>query len=58
MADQWRGTQRDLFDEPPPNPKLAATERAKVLGQIRLLLMEVMARTADRRGTDNDQDHF
>jgi hypothetical protein len=54
MANQWTGTQRDLFDEPPPNPKLAATERAKVLGQIQLLLMEVMA---DRRGTDNDQDH-
>ena len=56
MANQWTRTQRDLFDEPPTDPKLGATERAKVLRQVQLLLMEAMART-DRLETGNDQDH-
>ena len=57
MANQWRRTQRDLFDEPPTDPKLGAIERAKVLRQVQLLLMEAMARTADWLETGNDQDH-
>jgi hypothetical protein len=57
MANHWTSAQRGLFDEMPLPPKLGAADRAKVLKNLQLLLMEVMATTEDRRGADDDQDH-
>lgn len=57
MANQRTRAQRDLFDEPPPDMKLGATERAKAMEQLQLLLMEVMATLGSRREADDDQDH-
>lgn len=57
MAKHWTRAQRDLFDEGEPGMKLGATERAKAMEQIQLLLMEVMATLRSRRETGDDQDH-
>ena len=57
MAKHWTRAQRDLFDEPPPDVKLGATERAKAMEQLQLLLMEVMATLGRRREADDEQDH-
>jgi hypothetical protein len=57
MANHWTRGQKDLFDAPPPDLKLAAVERVKVLEQLQLLLTEVMATTEGGRGADDDQDH-
>ena len=57
MAKHSTRAQRDLFDEGAPGMKLGATERAKAMEQIQLLLMEVMATLRSRRETGDDQDH-
>ncbi len=57
MAKHWTRAQRDLFDERAPGMKLGATERAKVMEQIQVLLMEVMATLRSRQETGDDQDH-
>ena len=57
MANHGTRAQGDLFDRPPPDLELGATERAKLLEQLQLLLMEGMATTDARRRVDNDQDH-
>jgi hypothetical protein len=49
MANQWTRTQRDLFDEPPTDPKLGATERAKVLRQVQLLIDARNQRRSEKR---------
>jgi hypothetical protein len=46
-----------LFDNPPPDLKLGAEERAKLLEQLQLLLMEGIATTEAQRRADDDQDH-
>jgi hypothetical protein len=57
MVNHWTRAQRDLFDEPPSDMKLGATERAKAMEQLQLLLMEVMATSGGRREADDEQDH-
>lgn len=57
MTNQGTSTQGDLFDGPPPDLKLGATERAKLLEQLQLLLLEGMTTTEARRRADDDQDH-
>jgi hypothetical protein len=46
-----------LFDSPPPDLKLGAEERAKLLEQLQLLLLEGMATSEAQRRADDDQDH-
>lgn len=57
MAKHWTRAQPDLFEEPPPGIKFGATERAKAMEQLQLLLMEAMATLGSRREADDDQDH-
>ncbi len=57
MANHRTRAQRDLFDQPRLGMEIGATERAKAIEQLQLLLMEVMAISEARRETDNDQDH-
>jgi hypothetical protein len=57
MANHGTTAQEDLFDGPPPDLKLGATERAKLLEQLQLLLLEGIATTEARRRADDDQDH-
>jgi hypothetical protein len=57
MANHGTAAQGDLFDGPPPDLKLGATERAKLLEQLQFLLMEGIATTEARRRADDDQDH-
>lgn len=55
-ANHETRAQGDLFDAPPPDLKLGKTDRAKLLKQLQLLLMEV-TRTGTQRRADDDQDH-
>jgi hypothetical protein len=57
MANHGTAAQGDLFDGPLPDLKLGVTERAKLLEQLQLLLMEGMATTDAQRRADDDQDH-
>jgi hypothetical protein len=57
MANHGTTAQEDLFDGPPPDLKLGVTERAKLLEQLQLLLLEGIATTEARRRADDDQDH-
>lgn len=57
MANDGTTAQGDLFDGPPPGLKLGATERAKLLEQLQLLLLEGMTTTEAQRRADDDQDH-
>lgn len=56
MANHGTTAQGDLFDGPPPALKLGATERAKLLEQLQMLLLEGMATTETQRRADDDQD--
>ncbi len=55
--------QPDLFEPPPPRIMLAPAERAKLVEQLRALLMEAMtplprtAHAADRSEAGDDEDH-
>ena len=57
MVKPWRGAQRDLFEEPPPDMQLGARERAKVIEQLQALLLEAMVAVGEQRETSDDQDH-
>ena len=57
MVKQWRWAQRDLFEEPPPDMRLGARERAKVIEQLQALLLEAMVAVGEQRETGDDQDH-
>ena len=57
MANHGTTAQGDLFDSPPPDLKLGAEERAKLLEQLQLLLLEGMATSEAQRRADDDQDH-
>ena len=57
MVKPWRWVQRDLFEEPPPDMRLGARERAKVVEQLQALLLEAMVAVGEQRETGDDQDH-
>ena len=57
MVKPWRGAQRDLFEEAPPDVRLGARERAKVVEQLQALLLEAMVAVGEQRETGDDQDH-
>ena len=57
MVKPWRWVQRDLFEEPPPDMRLGARERAKVIEQLQALLLEAMVAVGEQRETGDDQDH-
>ncbi len=55
--------QPDLFETPPPRMTLTPAERAKLVDQLRVLLMEAMAAphvaagVQDRWEAGDDEDH-
>jgi hypothetical protein len=57
MAKNWSSAQPDLFEELPQGVKLGAAERAKVVEQLQLLLMEAMAAASARVEAGDDKDH-
>ena len=57
MVKPWRWVQRDLFEEPPPDMRLGARERAKVIEQLQALLLEAMVAVGEQRETGDEQDH-
>jgi hypothetical protein len=58
MAKQLVKTQLDLFEQPPPEMRmaLAPVQRASALEQIQALLMEATAILEDGREAGDDQD--
>ncbi len=57
MARERTSTQRDLFEEPPPRPALAPSDRAKALEQLRALLTEAASSVMSEGETGDDEDH-
>lgn len=58
MANHWTPAQPDLFDKPLPSMRLGATEEAKVMEQLQILLMEVMTTLGNLQEEEaDDQDH-
>jgi|HubBroStandDraft_3_1064219.scaffolds.fasta_scaffold12071_4 hypothetical protein len=63
MAMRWMFPQPDLFEAPPTRMVLAPAVRAKLVDQLRVLLMEAMATPGgvagaqDRSEARDDEDH-
>jgi hypothetical protein len=56
MAKHWTSVQPDLFEERPEVRYLGATEGAKALEQLQMLLMEAMEILGVQPEAGDDQD--